>query len=91
MAEFVDNSIQATHVHTGSGVKRAVDVSFYVDTQRPDGDSSYVAITDNGIGMDKAKIQQFATFALSQSDRGFTVEAGKSMISKFGVGAKNAG
>ena len=90
LAEFVDNSIQATNAND-DGISRDVDVSFYIDAQRPDSELSYVTITDNGCGMDVEKIQNFATFALSQKDRGHIVESGKSMIGKFGVGAKQAG
>ena len=90
IAEFIDNSIQATDAND-HGSKRNVDVSFYLDAQKPNSGLSYIAITDNGCGMDTDKITKFATFALSQKDRGHVVESGKSMIGKFGVGAKQAG
>ena len=90
LTEFIDNSIQATDAND-NGSKRNVDVSFYLDAQKPNSGLSYIAITDNGCGMDTDKITKFATFALSQKDRGHVVESGKSMIGKFGVGAKQAG
>ena len=43
LAEFIDNSIQATS-NIASGQTREVDVSFYLDTQRPDSECSYLMI-----------------------------------------------
>ena len=46
---------------------------------------------DNGCGMTKKNIKDFARYALGQREQGINPSSGKSMISKFGVGAKNAG
>jgi HSP90 family molecular chaperone len=47
---------------------------------------------DNGCGMDKAGIQDFATYSLDQETREQRAgEMDKSFISKFGVGVKQAG
>ena len=52
---------------------------------------NYIIMSDDGCGMKVKKIRDFATYALAQRDRGNHVEEGKSMIGKYGVGAKNAG
>lgn len=41
--------------------------------------------------MDMKELQEFATYSLDQVTKGKELKSGKSMISKFGVGAKNAG
>jgi hypothetical protein len=47
-----------------------------------------MVIADNGEGMNSRKLQEFATFALDQESRS---SSGADFISKFGVGAKQAG
>ena len=87
MAEFIDNSIQATN----SISKRKVCISFYFDTLKPESWCKFISITDNGTGMDIKGIKDFATYSLDAKTRKKELKSGKSMISKFGVGAKNAG
>ena len=84
LAEFIDNSIQATN---STDKSRNIEVRLHVDQMK----ENYIIISDDGCGMNVKKIRDFATYALSQRDRGNHVEEGKSMIGKYGVGAKNAG
>ncbi|CAN0422834.1 unnamed protein product, partial [Ectocarpus fasciculatus] len=91
LAEFVDNSLQAMHnVHPpgadetngqGSTATRLIEIKVFFDEHS-------IVIADNGEGMDQQKLKEYATFALGQDMRG---TAGKEFISKFGVGAKQAG
>lgn len=84
LAEFVDNSLQAMHSSRGECAtmsKRLIDIKVFFD-------ENSITIADNGEGMDKEKIREFATFALEQDMREST---GRDFISKFGVGAKQAG
>ena len=51
-----------------------------------------MVIFDNGCGMDGDGLRDFATYSLDQETRGNRASASnKSFISKFGVGAKQAG
>jgi len=63
-------------------------VKFFVN---PISKSGYVVICDNGSGMDRNDLKEFATVSLDQESRNKELEVGRSMISKFGVGAKHAG
>ena len=89
LAEFVDNSLQAMHynVHPpgadeqGPTAIRLIEIKVFFDERS-------IVIADNGEGMDQQKLTEYATFALEQDMRGTT---GKEFISKFGVGAKQAG
>lgn len=88
IAEFVDNSIQATE---SQPLLREIHVSFFLNRE-VNNESGYVAISDNGVGMTKATIEQFATYALDRETRNLSSEdGGRSSIGKFGVGAKQAG
>ena len=84
-AEFCDNSIQATR-HNEVGANRTIVISLRLDKA----DNSYFSIIDNGIGMDEKGLQEFGTYALNQESRGNRADS-SSFISKFGVGAKEAG
>lgn len=53
--------------------------------------TNYIVIADNGEGMNAKKLQEFATFALDQESRNTSGMSGADFISKFGVGAKQAG
>jgi structural maintenance of chromosomes flexible hinge domain-containing protein 1 len=86
IAEFVDNSIQATDSQPD---ERFVHISFFLNRENGTG---YVTISDNGVGMNKSTIEQFATYALDRQTRSLGSEdGGSSAIGKFGVGAKQAG
>ena len=89
MAEFIDNSIQA-NMNQGKPEIRSL---LFLD--EPPQSPSFLVFLDNGIGMDPEGITAFATFALDQTTRGLAPDSkeknyGK-FISKFGVGAKQAG
>eukprot|EP01038_Epipyxis_sp_PR26KG_P014494 gene14494-19456_t len=86
VAEFVDNSIQACgKVQDVS----AIDISFHLNFQKT---SVLATILDNGCGMNSNGIKDFATFSLDQATRNNSAEEGDTtFISKFGVGAKQAG
>jgi hypothetical protein len=84
LAEFIDNSIQAC-----KDVKpaRNIGISFFLV-----GEGGYLLMTDNGCGMCLDNLKAFATFSLDRETRGLRAgEADHSSISKFGVGAKQAG
>lgn len=86
IAEFVDNSIQATDAQA----ERSIHVSFFLDREKSS-ESGYVSIADNGIGMTRSTIEEFATYALDRKTRKLgTEDKGRSAIGKFGVGAKQA-
>jgi hypothetical protein len=104
IAELIDNSIQACSFNKPSE-KRIVNVSCFVGktvrsvsqfkSQAPttSGNEGFLCVTDNGIGMDEKGLREFAVYSLDQETRGRAPnEADKhSFISKFGVGAKQAG
>ncbi len=85
IAEFVDNSLQATNDRQ----ERKISIHAMID--KKDNKHSYLLIADNGKGMGEREIRHFATLALDQKSREIQFEEEKSMISKFGVGAKQAG
>lgn len=91
MAEFIDNSIQACMWED----KCNISCNLFIQSSTTPGSCSYLVFLDNGIGMNTDGIQQFATFARAQCDRGQAPSAGnragKMFIGKFGVGAKQAG
>jgi hypothetical protein len=84
LAEFIDNSIQAC-----SDIPENQDVTvkfFFV------GETGFAVVSDNGRGMDASSLKAFATYSLDQETRGFRAQGGEhTFISKFGVGAKQAG
>jgi hypothetical protein len=82
LSEFVDNSIQACRDAEGG---RNIEIGLYLS-----GDNGYVVIADNGKGMGPQEVPQFATYSLDRNTRGF-VQNDETSISKFGVGAKQAG
>lgn len=87
LAEFVDNSIQ---YHSDRPCE--ISISLQLAGRYSTG-SSYIVISDNGRGMTVSAIKAFATFALDQRARDLTPSVGDTgrFISKFGVGAKQAG
>jgi len=85
IAEFIDNSIQST----AQEEIRQITVSVALQSISLGG---HVVISDNGVGMGIDELTQFATFSLDQDARGNKPNASdQSMISKYGVGAKQGG
>jgi hypothetical protein len=85
IAEFVDNSIQACRDNTES---RKIEVSLELSDDSP----CFITVIDDGVGMNADAIKTFATFAYGQEARTDAVSSSNtSNISKFGVGAKQAG
>lgn len=89
--EFIDNSIQATSTNNCKDMERTVDIHIFLKDK-------LVAIFDNGEGMTYEGLKAFATYFLSQADRGLENEEVDLIpayldgcISKFGVGATQAG
>jgi hypothetical protein len=95
MAEFIDNSIQASQGIVGQDDTR--DITLGLDLNRfSDGDGddakSYISILDNGEGMNIETLQKLPVYGLDMESRGLTPSnENASNISKFGVGAKQAG
>jgi hypothetical protein len=93
LAEFIDNSIQASqgiseHADTRE-IKLGLDLNRYGDG---DDAKSFISILDNGEGMDRETLSNFAVYSLDKESRGLTPSnENASNISKFGVGAKQAG
>lgn len=92
VAEFVDNSIQACG--EDESIPPKIKISFYLSSTKAK--SSYIVVYDNGCGMDQEELSEFAVHALSQEareSRGGTKRSAQNSvkISKFGVGAKQAG
>eukprot|EP01035_Chromulina_nebulosa_P017835 gene17835-23447_t len=92
-AELVDNSIQASS--TNSHIEcRNINVEIHLKNLNSNG---YLIVFDNGKGMNEKDLQEFATYSLDQETRGNkpsfdeVVNNSNSFISKFGVGAKQAG
>ena len=81
LAEFVDNSIQASD----NEKQRHVHVSFFLNNL-----DGFLTISDNGVGMTSDTIKQFATYALDRETRSMQ-STGRAGIGRFGVGAKQAG
>lgn len=93
IAELIDNSIQACSFNKVEE-KRIVNVSCFVGkTARSVSNEGFLCVTDNGCGMDENCLREFAIYSLDQETRGRApTETDKhSYISKFGVGAKQAG
>jgi Histidine kinase-, DNA gyrase B-, and HSP90-like ATPase len=84
LAEFIDNSIQACRQNK---VLRDIGIVFFLRANLP----SFVCIADNGSGMNQKELEEFATYSLDRKTRGLIDERDPSGISKFGVGAKQAG
>ncbi|XP_065660153.1 structural maintenance of chromosomes flexible hinge domain-containing protein 1 isoform X3 [Hydra vulgaris] len=87
ICEFIDNGIQATNDNP-----IARDITIYIfSTQK------IICILDNGKGMYAEEIKAFLSYFLTQKDRGIDYEEPLSYgfldgnISKFGVGATQAG
>ena len=85
LAEFIDNSIQACSSDISPLQK--IDIRFFFV-----GDAGYAVVSDSGKGMNLDNLKAFATYSLDQETRGFRAQGGEhTFISKFGVGAKQAG
>jgi structural maintenance of chromosomes flexible hinge domain-containing protein 1 len=88
-AEFVDNSIQATQGKQATDariINLGLDINFHGDAH------SYLSILDNGEGMSRQTLADFAVYSLDKESRGLDPSnENASNISKFGVGAKQAG
>eukprot|EP01039_Chlorochromonas_danica_P002706 gene2706-2956_t len=84
LAELIDNSIQFS---------KDVNNSMISISTHQNSPSNFVVVADNGCGMDVDDIKAFATFALDRKTRNIspTDESDHHYISKFGVGAKQAG
>ena len=90
-AELIDNSIQACSLNTAD-IQRNVHLGIYLKRSG----HGILACLDNGRGMNEQGIKEFATYSLDQETRGNHPTAvadnlRASFISKFGVGAKQAG
>jgi hypothetical protein len=83
----VDNSIQACRDNeTSRNIEVSLELNFY------DESPSFITVVDNGVGMTTDAIKTFATYAYGQEARADAVSSSNtSNISKFGVGAKQAG
>lgn len=97
IAELIDNSIQACSTNE-LAEERKVFVSMHLENYRNIHlKSGYIVVLDNGKGMGKEDLREFATYSLDQETREnvpttSTAENNRaSFISKFGVGAKQAG
>jgi hypothetical protein len=93
VAEFVDNSIQSTIYNTAD---RTCRVGICIN--RLEGAPSQIIIHDNGQGMNLQGLLAFSTYFLTREERGLAPAAeairtgqASGLISKFGVGAAQAG
>ena len=87
LAEFIDNSIQACQ---GRVEQRKIEVGLDIDDNMEK--DSYLSILDNGEGMDRKTLAEFAVYSLDKESRMLNPSKDNSSnISKFGVGAKQAG
>ena len=86
LAEFIDNSIQACRDHAS---ERSIKIGLYLDESTESG-TGYLTICDNGCGMNADDLTNFATYSYDRKSRGL-IECNETSISKFGVGAKQAG
>ena len=87
LAEFIDNSIQATKSHpTSRNIEIYMSLEFYKNFP------SYIMIVDNGKGMTVEEIEKFATYSADIESTGLgNTDSSSCNISRFGVGAKQAG
>lgn len=88
IAEYIDNSLQAT-AYTEvpeRDIKLLLSLNYHGVNE-----TSYFVIADNGVGMDEQKIVQFATYSFGMEARGEVATADNLNISRYGVGAKQAG
>ena len=70
LAEFIDNSIQATN----EARNRKIDISFFLSDPADyskETKENYCIISDFGCGMTPDKIKEFATYALNQKVKVF--------------------
>ena len=96
IAEFIDNSIEATQKMQeeafSSMERKERVVSVDCIMSKSPAKFSYVVICDNGPGLCEDSIIKFATYAFSKAARGEAGPAeGSASIGKFGVGAKQSG
>ena len=87
LAEFIDNSIQACQSQPEARrIQLGLDLNYNGDEE------SCISILDNGEGMDLETLSDFAVYSLDKESRGLMPSnENSSNISKFGVGAKQAG
>lgn len=87
--EFIDNAVQATNSNSSAEGR---NINLYIFLKQ-----RIACIFDNGSGMTSEGMKAFASYFLSQQDRGLEKEPGSTYgfmdgnISKFGVGATQAG
>lgn len=67
LAELVDNSLRAT-MH-GRARRRSITISFVLDSLAAPG-AGLVSVWDNGRGMSKQELNEWAVMNLSMEDRG---------------------
>lgn len=95
LAELIDNSIEACSAELSTYVR----VSLHLNTKEQSG---YVVVYDNGKGMNKQELIYFATHSMDHEARDVVNklqgreatlrnDSNRRFISKFGVGAKQAG
>ncbi|KAK9800826.1 hypothetical protein WJX73_002958 [Symbiochloris irregularis] len=98
LAELIDNSLRAVqHAHSP---QRSITVTLVLNTKRTSG---LLSVWDNGVGMTKQQLNEWAVMNLSMEDRGLQPEevsgrradagVGRFLagnLSYFGVGSKNA-
>jgi hypothetical protein len=84
---FIDNSIEASQGNADArNIELGLDLNYNGDAE------SYISILDNGEGMDRDTLSDFAVYSLDKESRGLKpANENASNISKFGVGAKQAG
>ena len=91
LAEFIDNSMEACKRQRIKHSAWNVKVSFSLE---PLSNKGYCIIADTGIGMNSEKLTQLPIYSLDQVTRKSITNADGSeanFISKYGVGAKEAG
>lgn len=86
LAEFGDNSIEATRLNHLSGKEREIRFRVILN----DDSTSYFVIGDNGYGMDEESIGRYGKYADHQDSASSVHDTRTSCIGKFGVGAKEA-
>lgn len=101
LAEFIDNSLRATRQNAPT--PRSVTVTLIVSGPNPSTARGLVCISDNGCGMTKEELNDWAVMNYSMEERGAAPQepdacranagAGRFLtgdLSFFGVGSKNA-
>eukprot|EP00968_Pinguiococcus_pyrenoidosus_P011942 scaffold1006_cov270-Pinguiococcus_pyrenoidosus.AAC.8 len=93
VAELVDNSIEAMQIGQPGLFHRGIgQVEIILSLA---GDQKYLAVVDNGCGMNREVLEEFGRYAYNKKARGWAAQDvdGRhgSDISRYGVGAKSAG